>query len=143
MKGGRMPAPGKHVLLLPVVAAAVLVPWTVGIAMHLPHSAVAHHWNTAWAGLDVAIMVGLVLISWLGRRRDRRVVLVATATATLTCVDAWFDVCTSASGSPLAWAVAEAAAELLVAAACLVIGRRSMRERRPLTGRRRTTTEHR
>jgi hypothetical protein len=63
---GRMPVSGRHVLVLPVVAAAVLVPWTIGIATHLPHSAVAHHWNTAWAGLDVAIMVGLVLTSWAG-----------------------------------------------------------------------------
>ena len=36
-------------------SAVVLVPWTVGIATQLPDSALARHWNTAWAGLDVAI----------------------------------------------------------------------------------------
>jgi len=41
------------------------------------------------------------------------------------CADAWFDLCTSAPGSPFAHAVAEAAAELLVAAVCLVVGLRS------------------
>ena len=57
-------------LALPVVAAVVLVPWTIGIATQVQHTAVgghirpelvalatqlpltavAHHWNTAWAG---------------------------------------------------------------------------------------------
>ena len=104
------------------IAAIVLLPWTIGIATHLPHTAVARHWNTAWAGLDVAIMIGLALTSWLGHRRDRLVVLTATATATLMCTDAWFDLCTSAPGYPFAYAVTEAAAELVVATVCLVIG---------------------
>lgn len=105
----------------------MLVPWTVGIATQLPHSAVARHWNTAWAGLDIAIMVGLALTSRLGRRRDGRVALTATATAMLMCADAWFDLCTSASGTPFACAVAEATAELVVAAVCLGIGLRAAR----------------
>jgi hypothetical protein len=49
---------------------------------------------------------------------------VATATATLMCADAWFDLCTSGSGWPLAWAAATAAPELGLAALCLVIGLR-------------------
>jgi len=58
-----MPAFGRRALALPAIAAVVLVPWTIGIATRLPHSAVARHWNTAWAGLDVAITVGLTLTS--------------------------------------------------------------------------------
>jgi hypothetical protein len=122
-----MPAFGRPALALPAVAAVVLAPWTIGIATRLPHSAVARHWNTAWAGLDVAIMVGLTLTSWLGRRRDRRVALAATATATLMCADVWFDLCTSASEYPFACAVAEAATELMVATTCLAIGLRAPR----------------
>lgn len=117
-----MPAFGRPALALPAAAAIVLVPWTVGIATRLPHSVVARHWNTAWAGLDVAITVGLALTSWLGCRRDSRVALAAIATATLMGADVWFDLCMSASGSSLAYAVAEAAIELMVAAACLVSG---------------------
>lgn len=117
-----MPAFGRPALALPAVAAVVLVPWTVGIATRLPHSVVARHWNTAWAGLDVAITVGLALTSWLGCRRDWRVALAAIATATLMCGDVWFDLCMSASGSSFACAVAEAVMELMVAAACLVSG---------------------
>jgi predicted MFS family arabinose efflux permease len=119
-----MPAFGRPVLALPAVAAVVLIPWTIGLATRLPDSAVARHWNTARAGLDVAIMVGLALTSWLGLRRDWRVALTATATATLMCADVWFDLCTSASGFPFACAVAEAATELMLASACLVIGLR-------------------
>jgi hypothetical protein len=115
------------VLALPAIAAAALIPWTIGIATYLPHTAVAHHWNTAWAGLDVAIMIGLALTSWLSHRHNRRAALAATATATLMCADAWFDLCTSASGSPFASAVAAAATELTVAAACLVVGLRAPR----------------
>ena len=44
---------------VPAIAAATMVPWTLGIATLLPRTATAHHWNTVWAGLDVAIMAGL------------------------------------------------------------------------------------
>lgn len=54
---------GKPLHALPAITAIVLIPWTVGIATQLPQLAVAHHWNTAWASLNVAI--GLALTSWL------------------------------------------------------------------------------
>ncbi len=41
----------------------------------------------AWAGLDVAIAIGLALTSWLAYRRDARAALAATVTATLMCAD--------------------------------------------------------
>lgn len=46
-------------------------------------------------------------------------------TATLMCADARFDLCTSSAGYPLAVAAVEAAAEIMVAAACLVVGVRA------------------
>ena len=123
----RVRPPGRPLLALPAIAAIVLIPWTVGLATQLPHRAVAHHWNTVWAGLDAAIAIGLALTSWLSHRRDVRAALTATATTTLMCTDAWFDLCTSAPGHPFAYAAAEAAAELLVAAACLAVGLRTRR----------------
>jgi hypothetical protein len=54
--------------------------------------------------------------------------LAATATATLMCADGWFGLCTSAPGHPFAYAVAEATAELMVAAVCLVIGLRTQQD---------------
>ena len=105
----------------PAIAAATMVPWTIGIATLLPRTATARHWNVVWAGLDVAIIAGLASTSWLGRRGDRRVAPAAVATATLMCADAWFDLCTSDAGRPLAAACASAAVELAVAATCLVV----------------------
>lgn len=122
---------GKPLLALPAIAAIVLVPWTVGLATQLPHQAVAYHWNTAWAGLDITIAIGLALTSGLSHRRDPRAALTATATITLMCTDSWFDLCTSAPGHPFVYAAAEATAELIVAAACLTIGLRTRRTTHP------------
>jgi hypothetical protein len=44
------------------------------------------------------------------------------------CADGWFDRCTSAPGHPFAYAVTEATAELMVAAACLIIGLRTQQD---------------
>ena len=118
------------------LGAAALVPWTVGIASQLPDHAVARHWNTAWAGLDVAITLGLAVTAWLGRRRDPRVALAATATATLMCADAWFDVCTSAAGASFAVALAEGGVELVFAAGCLAVGLRARARQGMLSARR-------
>lgn len=122
-----MRPPGRSLLALPAIAAVALVPWTVGLAIHLPHRSVAYHWNVAWAGLDITIAIGLALTSALSYRRDPRAALTATMTTTLMCADAWFDLCTSAPGQPFAYAAAEAAAELMIAAACLVVGLRTRR----------------
>ena len=46
------------------------------------------------------------------------------------CADGWFDLCTSAPGHPFAYAVAKATAELMVAAACLIIGLRTQQDAR-------------
>lgn len=119
---------GKPLLALPAIAAIVLIPWTVGLATELPHRTVAYHWNTAWTGLDAVIAIGLALTSWLSHRHDARATLTATVTTALMCTDACFDLCTSAPGHPFAYAAAEAAAELVVAAACLAIGVRTRRD---------------
>jgi hypothetical protein len=115
---------------VPAVAAAALVPWTIGIATLLPRTATARHWNVVWAGLDVAIIAGLASTSWLGRRRDRRVGPAAVATVTLMCADAWFDLCTSEAGRPFATACASAVAELAVAGTCLAVARTAPPSRR-------------
>jgi len=82
-------------------------------------------------GLDVGIATGLALTGWLSRRHKTHAVLAAVATTTLMCTDAWFDLCTSAPGSPFAYAAVEAVAELAMAAGCLAIGLRSRRMQPP------------
>jgi hypothetical protein len=135
---GIMRAIARRLVLLPAAAGVVLVPWTVGLAIRLPHTAVARHWNVAWAGLDVALLTGLLLTSWLAVRRTAPAALpvIATATATLGCADAWFDICTSGSGAPVRYALAEALPELIVVLTCLVVGLRGQpRDRAPSRGR--------
>lgn len=113
------------------VMAVGLLPWTVVLALTLPPTTEARHWNTAWAGLDVLIAAGLAGTAWLAWRRDPRVTLPATVTATLLTVDAWFDVTTAAPGGEFAMSVTLAVvAELPTAALCAFIAlRRPARER--------------
>lgn len=103
-------------------SAAVLLPWTGYLAATLPPSISAQHWPLAWSGLDGAVAAGLAATAWLAIRRDRRVALVAVSTATLLLADAWFDVTTSPTGRPLAWAFADMTVEVAEAAACLILG---------------------
>ena len=103
------------------LAAAALVPWTIGLARTLPSIALARHWSLAWVGLDSGIAMGMIGTAWLGYRGDERIVPVAVATATLMVTDAWFDLCTSAPGLSFGWALAGAAVELPLAALCVLL----------------------
>jgi hypothetical protein len=102
-------------------SAIALLPWTAYLAATLPSSASARHWSLAWCGLDLAIAGGLAATAWAAIRRDRRAGLAAASTATLLLTDAWFDVCTSPPGRPLAWAIAQAVLEVAGAVGCLVL----------------------
>ncbi len=78
--------------------ALCLVPWTVYLAVELPERAVARHYDLAWTGFDIALVLLLAGTAWTAHHRSRFFALTATATATLLVVDAWFDVVTSAPG---------------------------------------------
>ncbi|GAA0607883.1 hypothetical protein GCM10010174_26400 [Kutzneria viridogrisea] len=109
-------------------AAGLLVPWTVLLGVTLPPVAQAEHWSLAWTGLDALIAVGLAGTAWLAHQRDIRVVLPATATATLMVFDAWFDLCTAAPGPDFSLALVEAAlCELPLAAVCAGVALSALR----------------
>jgi hypothetical protein len=117
-------------LAVVVVAAAALVPWIAYLDVTLPPATTAYHWPLAWSGLDGAIAAGLAATAWLAARghrghrghRDRHYVRpAAAATVALMAADAWFDVCTSPPGRPLAWAVTDMIVEAAVASACLLL----------------------
>jgi hypothetical protein len=80
-----------------VAACVALAGWIVVLGFTLPRRYDAAHWNLAWLGFDLALLAGLVLTAWAAWRRRAVVVLFATATATLLCADAWFDVTTARS----------------------------------------------
>jgi len=104
------------------IAAVLMLPWLALLARTLPTSASAHNWSTAWVGFDVLLAAGLATTGWYAWRRDRAVILPATATGTLLIADAWFDVLTSAPGADFLQALVLAVGcELPVAACCLTL----------------------
>ncbi|MFU8875181.1 hypothetical protein [Micromonospora sp. SL4-19] len=107
-----------------VVLALITLPWAVYLALTLPRHAVTTHYRAAWVGFDLGLAALLGLTGWYAYRGDRRVVLAATATATMLVVDAWFDVITTAAGRDLVMSVLLAAlVELPLAGVCLWIAR--------------------
>jgi hypothetical protein len=85
------------------VLGAATVPWTVYLAITLPRHANTHHYRLAWVGYDTMLIVVLLATAYLAWRGNRLVGLLASVTATMLVVDAWFDVTTSnRAGRPLA-----------------------------------------
>ncbi|MFF1966008.1 hypothetical protein ACFVW5_20810 [Streptomyces sp. NPDC058232] len=126
---GSRPAVGAGRLL--VVCGLLLLPWLYVLATGLPDTATAAHWPVAWVGLDTMEAVGLIATGVLAAHGDRWNPLVATATATLLVIDAWFDTTTASVGSDLAMAAAMAlGAELPLAALCVWLAVRALQQRR-------------
>jgi hypothetical protein len=92
-----------------VLAAAALVPWIAILARTLPPRVVSHHWDVAWIGFDVGLVVALGATGWATLRRRPWLQGAAMASATMLVVDAWFDVVTSAPGAARGQAVLLAA----------------------------------
>lgn len=110
-----------------LLIAALLIPWDVFLALTLPRRSVAQHYDAAWVGFDIILILVMARIGWLVHRRNPHVVLTATAGATLLMVDAWFDVLTSTPGGALTQAVLEAVfLELPGAVLCTLLARRGM-----------------
>src|SRR3954454_15911338 len=114
--------------IMPVYAlfAVAIVPWIVWLAWTLPERSVSAHYRLAWVGFDVLLCGALARTAYLAWRRSPFVVNVASATAALLVVDAWFDVTTSPGGQDLlASAAAALGVELPLAVFSLVIAARA------------------
>jgi hypothetical protein len=106
------------VLLLALVVIALL-PWTAYLSTSLPGEHLTHHWDLAWAGIDLleAALLAATLLALL-RSRPWLPVAAAAAGSVLLC-DMWFDLTTAEPGRELRWALAEALlAELPLSALC-------------------------
>jgi hypothetical protein len=120
--------------IIPVFAvlAIAIIPWIVWLAWTLPERSVSSHYRLAWVGFDVLLCGALGRTAWLAWRRSPFVVNVATATATLLVVDAWFDVTTSPGGDDLvSSALLAVLVELPLAVFSLVIAGRAQVEIAP------------
>jgi hypothetical protein len=102
--------------------AVALLPWSAYLSATLPGKHVAHHWDLAWAGLDVLEALALVATLTALIRRSRLLELFAAVAGTLLLVDAWFDLATSGPGREFHWALVFALiGELPLAALCFWI----------------------
>jgi hypothetical protein len=87
------------IAVLYTVSAIILVPWVIFLAKDLPTHHVVTHYDAAWVGLDIAIMVTLLITGFLASRKSPFLVLSASTIGTLLIVDAWFDVVSARPGS--------------------------------------------
>ena len=122
-------SPGWWVAPLYLVLAAALVPWIGYLAVTLPDTAVNLNHRLTWVGFDLLLAVALTRTAWLAWRRSPFVVPVASATAALLVVDAWFDVTTAAAGADRTRSVLAAVlVELPLAVLSLTIAARGQAE---------------
>jgi hypothetical protein len=102
--------------------AGLTIPWTAYLAATLPRRAVSHHYRGAWVGFDVGLLILLLATAYVSYRGHRHVAIAASATATMLCVDAWFDVLTSPNRlARLSAGVSALLVELPLAVLCLWI----------------------
>jgi hypothetical protein len=112
-----VPAP-RWVAPVFAVLGVVTVPWTFYLAMTLPKQANTHHYRLAWVGYDAMLILVLLATAYVAWRGNRLVGLLATVTATMLVVDAWFDVTTSNRAGRLVAILSALFIELPLAAVC-------------------------
>jgi hypothetical protein len=77
------------------VLAVLLIPWIAYLATNLPSRQLSRHYDFAWAGFDVMLLIALAATAYFALRRSRNLSVAATAAGTVLIVDAWFDVLTA------------------------------------------------
>jgi hypothetical protein len=123
-------AQAESLALLLTVVAVVLIPWTAWLAVRLPTTHLARHWDVAWVGFDIALTATVgatgIALWWQARAAP----FLATAAGTLLLADTWFDTLTARGGDELDVAIAIAVgAELPLAALCFWLAQRWARRR--------------
>jgi hypothetical protein len=78
-----------------VLFSVILLPWTIYLGYSLPSRQLSSHYDIAWAGFDILLLVALASTGYFALRRSRYLATAAAATATLLVVDVWFDIITS------------------------------------------------
>ena len=100
--------PFRWIAPLLVLAAVVLVPWTLVLAYSLPARHTSDHWDIAWVGFDIALAASLGATGWAIAKRAVWAPSAAAVAATLLLCDAWFDTLLASSRGELVEAVLEA-----------------------------------
>jgi hypothetical protein len=96
----------------------LFIPWIAFIALELPSRQLSPHYDLAWAGFDVMVLIALASTGYFALRRSRYLTTAATAAGTMLIVDAWFDVLTSRRHDRMVAVIFALAIELPLAAVC-------------------------
>jgi hypothetical protein len=105
-----------------LLCVAVLIPWTVYLAITLPSHYVARNWVATWVGFDILLLTMLTLTALAGWKRKQFVFPTAFASGVLLICDSWFDVMTSQRGGDLTQALLSAFLVELPLAFILIAG---------------------
>jgi hypothetical protein len=101
-----------------VLCSLVLIPWTIYLGLSLPSRQLSPHYNIAWAGFDVLLLVTLGATGYFAIRHSRYLAVTSAAAAALLMVDAWFDIMTSPRRQVAEAIVLAVLIELPLAAVC-------------------------
>jgi hypothetical protein len=77
------------------VLSLLLIPWIAFLASVLPSRQLSRHYDLAWAGFDVMLLISLATTAYFALRRSRNLSVAASSAGTLLIIDAWFDVLTA------------------------------------------------
>src|SRR5262245_45236148 len=105
---------------LALCAAIALIPWTIFLALTLPQSYTAQHWQLTWVGFDLLLLAFMVATAVLGFTHHPLLTLFAFTTGVLLLCDAWFDVLTARRGDLVVSVLTAALGELPLAAVLIV-----------------------
>ncbi|WP_156738368.1 hypothetical protein [Mycobacterium sp. E2699] len=120
---------------LALCAAIALIPWTIFLALTLPQSYPAQHWQLTWVGFDVLLLAFMIATAVLGFLQHPLLTLFAFATGVLLVCDAWFDVLTARRGDLMVSALTAGLGELPLAAVLIAGTLRIARLQGPPFGR--------
>ncbi|WP_073818984.1 hypothetical protein [Kitasatospora sp. CB01950] len=81
------------------VAAVLLLPWIVDLALNVRGHFGARNLSNSWVWLDLIEFAALLALASLVRRRHRATSPIASATAVLLAMDAFFDLWSAHRGS--------------------------------------------
>lgn len=115
---GKAPPPWRRrgLVVAAAIACVAVLAWIVALSEMLPARYVVGHWDAAWVGFDVLILISFAGVGWTAWRRAAAVPIAALVSAVLLVCDAWFDVMTAAGTGDVFQSVVYAAIELPLAA---------------------------
>lgn len=114
------------VLLL--LTSVGIIGWLIYLAVSLPNSYRANHWNLAWVGFDIAMVGNLLITSWAIWKKRQLAIPAAMVSGTFLIIDSWFDVVTSDPGWDLKLSIILAIGSCTLAIFLFRFSRRAIRK---------------